>query len=101
MDIVQLLEVGMLVAFGASWPFNIVKSWKSRTAKGKSIHFEYVILAGYLMGVAAKFIQFSQSGKLPYAVWFYFLDIALVTTDLILTRRNHRLDEQVDEKSAR
>ena len=40
MDIVQLCEIGMLVAFGFSWPFNIIKSWRSRTAKGKSVIFE-------------------------------------------------------------
>ena len=28
MDIVQLCEIGMLVAFGFSWPFNIMKSWR-------------------------------------------------------------------------
>ena len=94
MDVVQLLEVGMLITFGASWPFNIIKSWRSRTAKGKSIYFELIILAGYGMGVAAKIIQYNQSGKLPYAIWFYLLDIALVTTDLILTIRNHHLDQR-------
>ena len=32
----QIFEVLMLVCFGVSWPFNIAKSLKSRTAKGKS-----------------------------------------------------------------
>ena len=34
-----LLESAMLVAFGAAWPANIIKSLKSRTAKGKSLAF--------------------------------------------------------------
>ena len=98
MDIVQVLEVGMLITFGASWPFNIIKSWRAKTAKGKSLYFEFIILVGYGMGVAAKFIQYSRTGSLPYAVWFYFLDIALVTIDLILTIRNHALDIRRDRE---
>ena len=91
----------MLITFGASWPFNILKSWRSRTAKGKSIVFECIILVGYLMGVAAKFIQYSRSGVLPYAVWFYFLDIALVSTDLVLTLRNRRIDSEKEDADNR
>ena len=44
MDAVQLCEIVMLVAFGCSWPFNIAKSWRSRTAKGKSVIFEFIII---------------------------------------------------------
>ena len=32
MNIVHVLEAGMLVCFGISWPFNIAKSIRSRTA---------------------------------------------------------------------
>ena len=47
----------MLIAFGFSWPFNIIKSWKSGTARGKSIAFEYIIVAGYLIGLLGKIIS--------------------------------------------
>ena len=30
----ELLEVIMIVSFGASWPLNVIKSHKARTAKG-------------------------------------------------------------------
>ena len=33
-----VFETIMLLCFGASWPFNIAKSLRSRTAKGKSIY---------------------------------------------------------------
>lgn len=46
MNIVHVLEAGMLVCFGISWPFNIAKSLRSRTAKGKSVAFELLIIAG-------------------------------------------------------
>lgn len=43
---VQLLEIAMLICFGLSWPFNITKSIRSRTAKGKSVYFEMMIIIG-------------------------------------------------------
>lgn len=84
----QFLETMMLICFGLSWPFNITKSYRSRTAKGKSVLFEVCIIIGYLCGVAGKFI----GGNVTYVVAVYFLDILMVTTDLILTIRNRRLD---------
>ena len=33
----QVFEMIMLICFGLSWPFNITKSVRSRTAKGKSL----------------------------------------------------------------
>ena len=98
MDIVQLLEIAMLITFGLSWPFNISKSWTSRTAKGKSLGFEVIIVCGYLMGAAAKLITWQRTGVLAYSLWFYFLDIALVTTDICLTLRNRKLDRERDGK---
>ena len=86
----QLLEIGMLVCFGLSWPFNITKSLRSRTAKGKSTSFEIMIIIGYLLGLGSKFI----TGNITYVVAFYILDILLVSTDLVLTFRNKRLDRE-------
>ena len=86
----EFFEVMMLVCFGLSWPFNIAKSLRSRTAKGKSMLFESLIILGYLCGLAGKFI----SGNVTYVVAVYFLDIAMVTTDLLLTIRNAKLDQE-------
>lgn len=87
---VQLLEIGMLVCFGLSWPFNIAKSLRSRTAKGKSTLFEMMIIVGYLFGLSGKFL----AGNITYVVAFYVIDILLVSTDLVLTFRNKRLDKE-------
>ena len=87
---VQVFEMIMLVCFGLSWPFNITKSIRSRTAKGKSVLFEIMIIIGYLCGVAGKLI----GGNITYVLAFYALDILLVSTDLILTFRNRRLDRE-------
>ena len=97
MDIVQLCEIGMLVAFGFSWPFNIVKSWRSRTAKGKSVLFEFVVIFGYLVGLLGKFVTLQRTGVLPWATWFYIADIAMVLIDVIFYYRNTALDRKRDK----
>ncbi len=94
MDAVQLCEITMLVLFGLSWPFNIVKSWRSRTAKGKSILFELLIIVGYVVGLTGKLISFSRTGVLPYSTWFYVADILMVATDMVLYFRNRALDRR-------
>lgn len=83
----------MLVCFGISWPFNIAKSLRSRTAKGKSVAFELLIIAGYLCGLVGKLIL----GNLSYVVVFYIADILMVAVDLVLTLRNRRLDCERDK----
>ena len=94
MDIVQLCEIGMLVAFGFSWPFNIIKSWRSRTAKGKSVVFEFIAVFGYLIGLYGKIITYQRTGVWAYSIWFYLADIAMVVTDIALYFRNTALDRK-------
>ena len=96
MDPVQLCEIGMLVAFGFSWPFNISKSWRSRTAKGKSVVFEFIVIFGYLVGLLGKYISFTRTGVWAYSVWFYLADIAIVAIDIVLYFRNTALDRAGD-----
>ena len=89
---VHILEAGMLICFGLSWPFNIAKSLRLRTAKGKSVAFEVLIITGYLCGLVGKFIL----GDLSYVVLFYIADNLMVATDLVLTLRNRRFDRERD-----
>ena len=86
----QVFETIMLLCFGASWPFNITKSLRSRTAKGKSIYFEICIIVGYVCGVIGKFV----GGNITYVIAVYQLDICMMSIDLALTLRNRRLDRQ-------
>ncbi len=92
MDIVQLCEIGMLVSFGASWPFNIIKSWQSKTAKGKSLLFEIIVVFGYAVGLLGKLITWNRTGIWAYSIWFYIADIAMVLIDMCLYFRNAALD---------
>ncbi|MBR3704668.1 MAG: hypothetical protein IKM11_04195 [Oscillospiraceae bacterium] len=86
----------MLICFGLSWPFNIAKSLRSKTAKGKSMGFQVVVIVGYLMGLTGKFI----SGNVTYVAVVYVLDILMVSFDLAVTMRNHRLDKQREKEEA-
>ena len=83
----ELLEITMIVSFGASWPLNVIKSWKSRTTKGKSLAFLCLIFFGYIAGIASKFLNeayMASIGEKWYVLFFYFLNLIMVGVDLIL-----------------
>ncbi len=79
----------MLACFGISWPINVAKSLRARSAKGKSIFFEVIIIVGYLFGIAGKFF----SGAVNFVLALYFINLIVVSIDLALTIRNKHLDE--------
>ncbi len=41
-----VFETVMLVCFGLSWPLNVIKAFKARTAKGTSLPFLLLIITG-------------------------------------------------------
>lgn len=91
----ELLEITMIVLFGCSWPMNVIKSYKTRTTKGKSLMFLILIFVGYIAGISSKFLNpdymanFSQKW---YVLVFYVLNFLMVGADLILYFRNKRID---------
>lgn len=94
MKIYELMEVFMIVAFGCSWPMNVIKSWKARTAKGKSLAFLLLILFGYICGITGKLIAPSFRW---YVLFFYVLNFLMVSVDLLLYIRNYRLDKLAEK----
>lgn len=86
----QLFEAIMVICFGISWPLSILKSYQSRTAKGKSIYFIFFILVGYGFGIASKI----TGNNITYVFGFYVLNFFLVFTDILLYFRNVRLDKE-------
>ena len=93
----ELLEIIMLVSFGASWPMNVIKSYKARTAKGKSLLFLLLIIFGYIAGIASKFSNPAYMANFSdkwYVLVFYFLNMFMVSFDLVLYFRNRKLDMQ-------
>lgn len=95
----DLLEALMIFCFGLSWPISIRKSWVSRTAKGKSLFFEFFIWIGYVFGIIRKIMLWSAaSGSLDwlfYLSWFFYvLNIVEITIDMALYFRNVKLDQE-------
>ena len=93
----ELLEIVMIVSFGASWPLNVIKSWKTRTTKGKSLPFLLLILFGYVAGITSKLVNeayMASFGEKWYVLFFYVLNLCMVLADLALYVRNCRLDKE-------
>ena len=93
----EILEIIMIVSFGASWPLNVIKSYKARTTKGKSLPFLCLILLGYIAGIASKLINpsfMASIGEKWYVLFFYVLNFVMVGIDLLIYIRNYRLDKR-------
>ena len=85
----EFLEALMVICFGISWPASLAKSWRVRTAKGKSILFLLFVELGYFAGILAKIV----SGNITYVFVFYVLNAVFVATDISLYFRNRALDK--------
>ena len=91
----EILEIVMLICFGFSWPINVIKAYRARTTKGKSVLFICLILLGYVAGITSKFINpsFDYAEKW-YVLFFYVLNFIMVGADLVLYYRNYQLDKK-------
>ena len=85
----------MVLCFGVSWPISIHKSWTSRSTRGKSVFFTFAVWIGYACGITGKFL----GNKITYVVFFYILNLVMVTIDICIYFRNRRL-EQAAESAA-
>lgn len=92
----QILEAMMVILFGCSWPPSILKSWRGRTAKGKSLVFLLCIAVGYVCGIASKIL----SGNITYVFFFYCLNLCMILVELSLYFRNSKLDAQTQKTEA-
>lgn len=93
----EILEIIMIVSFGASWPLNVMKSYKARTAKGKSLPFLCLIFFGYIAGIASKLMNETYMAAFSekwYVLFFYILNLVMVGADLLLYFRNKALDKK-------
>ena len=90
----EVLEFGMLFAFGFSWPFAIARTCRAKRVDGKSPMFMAIVIVGYLCGIAAHLVE----GSKLWLCWVYLVDMALVSTDLCLyfhySVKNRRNDKQ-------
>ncbi len=84
----SFLETIMLICFGASWPINLIKAYRARTAKSTSVFFLCLIIIGYIAGISAKII----TNQINYVLAIYWIDLALVSANLAVYFRNRALD---------
>jgi hypothetical protein len=84
----SILEAGMLICFGASWPFNIYKSFHSRSTGGKSVMFLFIVTLGYIFGILNKIID----GRDMYVLFLYIINFLMVTADICLFFRNRKIE---------
>ena len=78
----------MLLCFGSAWPLSIMKSVKSRTAKGKSFFFLIILLCGYTSGIIYKAF-YNYDG----VIILYVCNFIMVSIDTMLYIRNKKIDE--------
>ena len=85
----SIFEAIMLICFGAAWPMNIYKSFKTRSAVGKSLSFLIIVIVGYISGIINKLLYHRD-----IVLYLYILNLAMVCIDLAIFIRNKRLDKQ-------
>ena len=86
----SIFESIMLICFGLSWPLNVIKAYRARTARGTSLPFILLIITGYIAGITAKLV----TGQINYVLIVYLLNLAIVSVNVIVYFRNVSLDRK-------
>lgn len=94
MNLADVFETIMIICFGLSWPLSIIRSVKSRSTKGKSLLFMCFIEMGYFAGIISKIMTSTYN----LAFFFYFPNVIMVGTDIILYFRNKKLEKLEEQK---
>lgn len=92
---ISVFETGMLICFGLAWPLSIIKSIRSKSTKGKSLFFLYVILIGYISGILHKLI-YSQD----LVLILYVINFLMVLADIMLYYKNRRREKAIVKETA-
>lgn len=88
---ISIFEALMLLCFGAAWPVSIYKSYTSRSTKGKSVAFLFILIIGYISGILHKVIYSPD-----VVVYLYALNCIMVSTDIALYFRNRKLEREAE-----
>ena len=94
LNVAGLYETAMIICFGISWPLSIVRSYRSRSTKGKSLLFMCFIEFGYVCGLISKFI----TKDFNLAFIFYWPNLIMVATDICLYFRNKQIEKSAENK---
>ena len=94
--IAKVLEAVMLILFGISWPFNLIKSIRTKSTKGKSLLFLILIDLGYIAGITSKFFSTTFVWATDWWVFaIYVINFLFVSADLALYFINRKRERQV------
>ena len=85
----SVFEIIMLVCFGAAWPFSIYKSYRSKSNKGKSVVFLFIVFIGYIAGILHK-VLFNYD----LVIILYGINAVMVSIDILLYFRNRKHDKE-------
>ena len=72
----SIFEAVMMLCFGASWPFQVVKTYRTKNVEGKSILFLWLVMIGYVSGMIHKILN-----NFDWVIYLYLLNFVLVATD--------------------
>lgn len=86
----SIFESIMLICFGLSWPLNVIKAYKAKTAKGTSLPFILLIITGYIAGITAKLV----TNQINYVLIVYLINLAIVSMNIVVYFRNVSLDRK-------
>ena len=81
----KLLEAGMLICFGASWPCSLAKALRTKRVEGKSALFLWLVLIGYASGIASK-----VAGEMSWVTALYVFNAVVVSLDIAVYYRYSR-----------
>lgn len=88
----SIFEAGMIFCFGASWPFALYKTLKTKTASGKSRTFYILVMLGYICGMLHKILY-----NMDIVFWLYVVCFLLITTDFIFVMIYRKKNEETNE----
>ena len=88
----SVFEALMLLCFGISWPFAIVRSYRARSVKGKSLAFLVLLLLAYIAGILHKALF-----RFDIVIALYIYNFVMVAADIVLYIRNLKLDKLASE----
>ena len=86
----SVLEAAMLVCFGISWPINLIKNIKSKTAKSMSLKFIILIILGYIAGIISKLITHT----INYVLAIYLINLLIVSINVVVYFINLKIDKE-------
>ncbi len=89
----HFFEIVMLICFGFSWPFALIKTFKTKRVEGKSFFFMYLVAFGYIAGINHKlFIKFD------FVIILYIINLVLVCSDIIASHYYHNKNKEAKLK---